>query len=69
VAILGEPQQRPLPYPSPNLCTIRLRAFHTILRDQEYGEGQNVEIEYRGGEGPNNRLQVPPFRSFVEAAG
>jgi putative ABC transport system substrate-binding protein len=57
-------QQRPLPVigflsnSSPDLYTIRLRAFRKGLKDQEYVEGQNVAIEYRWAEGRNNRLPV-----------
>src|SRR4030088_242353 len=41
---------------SADLYTIRLRAFHNGLKDQEYVVGQNVAIEYRWAEGQNNRL-------------
>src|SRR5882757_9439484 len=43
---------------SADLYTIRLRAFHNGLKDQEYVVGQNVAIEYRWAEGQNNRLPV-----------
>ncbi len=56
-------QQRPpvigfLSNASPDLYTIRLRAFRRGLKDQEFVEGQNVAIEYRWAEGQNNRLPV-----------
>ena len=43
---------------SADLYTVRLRAFHKGLKDQDYVEGQNVAIEYRWAEGQNNRLPV-----------
>jgi putative ABC transport system substrate-binding protein len=43
---------------SPDLYTIRVRAFRKGLKDAGYVEGQNVAIEYRWAEGQNNRLPV-----------
>jgi len=41
---------------SPDVYSIRLRAFHQGLKETGYVEGQNVEVEYRWAEGENNRL-------------
>jgi putative ABC transport system substrate-binding protein len=41
---------------SPETYARRLRAFHQALKERGYVEGQNVEVEYRWGEGQNNRL-------------
>jgi len=41
---------------SPDMYTIRLRAFHQGLKDTGYVEGHNVAIEYRWAEGQNDRL-------------
>ena len=41
---------------STDVYAIRLRAFRQGLKEAGYVEGQNVEIEYRWGEGHNDRL-------------
>jgi putative ABC transport system substrate-binding protein len=41
---------------SADVYAIRLRAFRQGLKEAGYVEGQNVEIEYRWGEGHNDRL-------------
>src|SRR6516164_7022358 len=43
---------------SSDLYEARLRAFRQGLKETNYVEGQNVEIEYRWAEGQNNRLPV-----------
>jgi putative ABC transport system substrate-binding protein len=43
---------------SPDLYEVRLRAFHQGLKETNYVEGQNVEIEYRWAEGQNSRLPM-----------
>jgi len=59
---LARAQQPPLPVigflsnSSPDLYTVRLRAFRQGLKEVGYVEGQNVEIEYRWAEGQNDRL-------------
>src|SRR5499427_447704 len=41
---------------SADVYAIRLRAFRQGLKEAGYVEGRNVEIEYRWGEGHNDRL-------------
>ena len=43
---------------SPDTYAIRLRAFGQGLKEASYAEGQNVKVEYRWGEGQNDRLPV-----------
>jgi putative ABC transport system substrate-binding protein len=43
---------------SPDLYAIRLRAFRQGLKEADYVEGQNVQIEYRWAQGQNDRLPM-----------
>src|SRR4051794_16540959 len=41
---------------SPEVYTVRLRAFHEGLKEEAYVEGRNVTIEYRWAQGHYARL-------------
>src|SRR5262249_2949378 len=43
---------------SPDMIAGRLRAFRQGLKETGYGEGENVGIEYRWGEGQMDRLSA-----------
>jgi putative ABC transport system substrate-binding protein len=43
---------------SPDAYALRLHAFRQGLKEAEYVEGRNVEVEYRWSEGHNDKLPV-----------